>query len=663
MRNLIKTITAVIISSMLLTAITHSQLVLASSFPTKAKSTHLATAHQSVPVITNQNPDALRDFFDAYFNEKMAEFLVPGAAVIVVQGSEIMFIEGYGYADQDQQILVDPHNTLFRVGSVSKTFTATAIMQLVEDGMIDLNQNINEYLNDFQIDQFDGSPITSRHLLTHTAGFEIREIGLTYTNPADAIPLEEFISKKLPTQVRPPGLISSYSNFGYGLLGLIVENVSGKPFEVYVNEHIYTPLGMNKSSFSITEALNKTIEEHPEASLATGYLREGDSVLAIPIDYHHIPPAGTMLSSAKDMGQFIISQLNQGRLDQVEILNPESATTMQSQQYTNHPELPGYGFGYYERFQNGLRIIEHGGNYYGFMANMILIPEKDLGFFYVYNQNNRELWHDLPGTFLDHFFPWDEGVGTLEPPRNRPDYYDSLAGSYRTTRHSQTTIEKIQQLGQERRISFTDDHVLLLHPPAGDDSAPTRWIETSPFLFQEENGEQLLAFEVDQNGSQTPYLLLGYTGHTGAFSQLAWYETTAFHLFLIGLSAIVSISIGILWPLVRLFRRLLKKSSPGLHWVWQITIALGFLNAVFLFGFLGTAANVTQAGFPPSLTVIRVLGMLAAIITILSAVPSVLTWFKQKAWRWSIIQSLTHTLIVVVWLGFFWSMSYWRVIF
>lgn len=275
----------------------------------------------------------------------MAEFLVPGAAVVVLQDDEIMFIEGYGYADLDRQILVDPNNTLFRVGSVSKTFTATAVMQLVEAGLVDLDQNIDLYLNDFPTEQIDCSPITLRHLLTHTAGFEVREIGLTFTSPDDAIQLEQYLAENLPPQVRSLGFISSYSNFGYGLLGLIVEQFSGTPFEDYVYEHIYSPLEMDKSSFSITEALIETMEENPETSLATGSIREGDSVLAIPIDYHLIPPAGTMLSSVRDIGQFLISQLNHGRLDQVKILSPESVSTMQTQQFTNHHRLPGYGFG------------------------------------------------------------------------------------------------------------------------------------------------------------------------------------------------------------------------------------------------------------------------------------------------------------------------------
>lgn len=659
MKIILKAIIAFLIGSLLIATLSHSKLSYAAAIPDDLKSSNQTNLSQHVNNLSNQNPDAFRAFFDSYFEEKMAEYLVPGAAIVVVQGDEVVFIEGYGYADLAHQTPVDPNSTLFRVGSVSKTFTATAVMQLVEAGLVDIDQNIAIYLNDFPGDQFDLSPFTAKQLLTHTAGFEIREIGLTYTNPEKALPLEEFLTKNMPPQVREPGTFSSYSNFGYGLLGLTVEQVADTPFESYIQEHIYTPLGMDNSSFFIPQA----ILEQPDSSLATGYVREGDSIKAIPVDYHHIPPAGTMLSTAKDMGQFIISQLNEGRLGQVELLQPGTVSMMQSQQFTNHPKQPGYGFGYYERFQNGLRMIEHGGNYYGFMTNMILIPEEDLGFFYVYNQNNRELWQDLPGTFLDHFFPYPVETQTIEPPIARPDHYDTLAGSYRTTRHSQTTIEKIQQLGQERRVSFTDDHVLLLHPSSGDDSAPTRWIETSPYLFQEENGEQLLAFRVDQNENQPPYLLLGYTGHSGAFSQLDWYETTGFHLFLIGFSVILSIAICVFWPLVRLIRRLLNKSSSGLHWIWQITIACGFLTTVFLFGFLVTAANVTQAGFPPGLTVIRAIGMLAAIITLLLAILSALTWFNQKAWRWSLIQSVIHNLIVLVWVGFFWSMIYWRVIF
>ena len=193
--------------------------------------------------------DGLETFLDEFFNKNMAELNIPGAAVAVVKDGEILFSEGYGFADLEQQIPVDPAQTIMRVGSVSKLFTATAAMQLVEQGLIDLDKDVNSYLTALQISDELSQPVTLDQLLTHTAGFEDRVIGTSTLSPDEVLPLGEHLGDSIPKRVLEPGSVHSYSNFGFGLTGQLIEEISGMPFTQYVEENILQPVGMTRTTF------------------------------------------------------------------------------------------------------------------------------------------------------------------------------------------------------------------------------------------------------------------------------------------------------------------------------------------------------------------------------------------------------------------------------
>ena len=615
-------------------------------------------SHQADPASVNPSGDAdpagMVAFLDSFFREKMTTYHIPGAAVVLVQGNEVVFLAGYGYADWEAQIPVDPAQTVFRIGSVSKLFTATALMQLIEQGQIDRYEDVNRYLRSFQLPDTYPQPVTAAHLLTHTGGFDDSEIGLTYVDPADAIPLTDFLASHMSPRIRPPGVLSSYSNHGFGLMGLLVEEAAGVPFAHYVEESILAPLGMAHSSFDQSP--------HLLTHLATGYIYANDTYQSLPHDHLHLPPSGTMLATVADMAPFMIAHLNNGRYGDITILAADTTAMMHTQQFTNHSQLPGYTYGFYERFWNGIRTIEHGGNYYGFMANMVLVPEHDLGLFYVYNQNDRQFWHELADSFLDTAFPPLEAGDVLTPPVIAPDYYGQLTGSYRHTRHAHLSIEKIQQLGRERRLSFTSDNVLLLHPPPGGAGEPSRWIEVSPFLFQAEGGEEYLAFRFDEANNEPIHLLLGTTGHSGALAKLAWYETSIIHLLVISLATLVSLTVGILWPLVRLVQRATGRTVAKVHVAWRLAMGVGFLNVAFLVSFLVLIAATTMAGFPPALPLVLLLSLIAAVMTAVLIAVAIMAWFRAGQWQWGIGQRFSYTLFALTTLAFIWSLHYWNIL-
>jgi CubicO group peptidase (beta-lactamase class C family) len=177
---------------------------------------------------------------DGTINAQLMAHHIPGATVAVVKDGKLIFAKGYGYADVDKPNPVLANETLFRVGSISKLFVWTAMMPLAEQVKLDLDADINVYLKDFQIPASYPRPITLKDLMTHTAGFEDLATGgrLFVGNASDIMPLGNYLKDEMPTRVRPPGEITTYSNYGAALAAYIVEQVSGMPFDKYVDENI-----------------------------------------------------------------------------------------------------------------------------------------------------------------------------------------------------------------------------------------------------------------------------------------------------------------------------------------------------------------------------------------------------------------------------------------
>jgi CubicO group peptidase (beta-lactamase class C family) len=195
-----------------------------------------------------------------------------------VKDGEVLFTRGYGKANVEKGEPVLADKTLFRIASITKLFTTTAVMQLAEEGKLDLHRDINTYLTDVEIpNTYPGRPLTLHHLLTHSAGFEEHYTGSGARDASDVEPLDEYLSEQMPARVRPPGEVSSYSNYGMSLAGLVVQEVSGVPFDRYVEENVLDPLRM-ESTTTVQPPVPKLRER-----LATGYDVEGGEPVARPL--------------------------------------------------------------------------------------------------------------------------------------------------------------------------------------------------------------------------------------------------------------------------------------------------------------------------------------------------------------------------------------------
>ncbi len=336
-------------------------------------------------------------FADTVIMQQLAAYNIVGASISAVKDGKSFFNKGYGYANKDSFQVVTPNSTLFRIGSISKTFTAISVLQLVEDGLLDLDEDINTYLTAFKITETFPEPITLRNLLTHTAGFEEFRVTIISDTFNDVPEVEDLLKDYIPARVYAPGQISAYSNYGLGLAAYIVEEISGKAIETYINDEIATPLGLNYTSFQ------QPLPSNLDLIMSKGYDDDGNQGY---FENVLLPGAGACSSSAGDMARLMLALLNNGTYDGGRILNNETVALMQENHFQPHPSLPGVGLGLYEFDVNDVQIIGHGGDTIFFHSRMALFPEHDFGFFITYNsQKGGIATHEFFNNFIYYYFP------------------------------------------------------------------------------------------------------------------------------------------------------------------------------------------------------------------------------------------------------------------
>jgi CubicO group peptidase (beta-lactamase class C family) len=320
-------------------------------------------------------PLDLEDWIDAEFTKGLKAYNIPGACFVLIQGDSVRHVNGYGVADIETKTPVN-FESIFRIGSISKTFVAAAAMQLWEEGKLSLDVDINNYLKTFQIDYKFNDSITVRNLLTHSAGFDDRNIGWIVDTKEEVIPLAQYLKKRMPPQIRPAGTCITYTNHAYGLLALVVEEVSGLLFYEYVTQNILKPLEMYSSGFKTHDELEK--------NYVSSYLpKDGELIPFKPIFMLNYP-TGSLSSTATDMGHYISMFLNNGNYKDVPVLDSTTVFKMHQTEFKNYKEAGlGWLLGFSELYQNGFHIIRHMGMYQGFTSDLILVPELNTGFFLV----------------------------------------------------------------------------------------------------------------------------------------------------------------------------------------------------------------------------------------------------------------------------------------
>jgi len=501
-------------------------------------SERLPTPSDGRHLLTKADADA---WLDGYFPYALAQGDLAGATVVIVKGGQVLTQRGYGYADIAKRKKVDPATTLFRAGSISKLFTWTAVMQLVEQGKIDLDADVNTYL-DFKIPPYQGKPITMRDIMTHTPGFEeATKGGIRYSGKV--APLGEVLKRMLPARIYAPGSTPAYSNYATGIAGYIVERISGMSYDDYIERNIFQRLGMAHSTF------RQPLPANLAPFMATGYPRaSGDPK---PFELISIPPAGSLSISAADMAKFMIAWLNQGS----PLVRPETAQLMRAPATNLIPALNRMSLGFYEQRVNDLVAIGHGGDLILFHSYMWIIPSQNVGIYVSMNSGgsggaNFALRMALFEQFGDRYFPRANDNSPVELATAK-DHAKMLVGSYVSSRGFFTNFADISNFIGQTEIGLDKDGRPLV--PDLLRRAPRKWIEVAPFVWEDTNGHQRLAATVE-NGKVVRWSIDAVSPFM-VWDRLPWYRQASWlmPLFLAALGIVLISALS--WPLSATDRR------------------------------------------------------------------------------------------------------------
>ena len=581
----------------------------------------------TAPALDAKDLEAWLDGFMPYALERGR---IAGAVVVVVRGGGPVLQKGYGYADLASRKPVSPDATLFRPGSVSKLFTWTAVMQQVEAGKIDLDKDVNAYL-DFKIPPFEGKPITMRNIMTHTAGFEESIRHLISSDPKAVMPLKKYATEALPQRVFAPGTTPAYSNYATALAGYIIERVSGMTFDDYIDQRIFAPLGMTRSSF------RQPLPDALKPMMATGYSTVAEKPKAYEIV---VPaPAGSLASTGADMGKFMMAHLNDG----AGLLKPETAKMMHDFRGPGVGPLNTMALGFYEQRVNGQRAIAHGGDTQWFHSYLWLFPESDIGLYVSMNSGGSEgaagavrsaLFHK----FADRYLPGEEKVGKVDDATAK-QHAQMLAGNYVSSRGAFTNFMSLTGLLGSTAITVGEDGKIAFPALDGLSAAARDWVEVAPFVWRDTNTGERLAAEVKDGkvvrlsiDPGSPFMV--FEPATGL--NAGW----VMQALLLSLAIVLLAALA--WPVRALVRRsygaklalegrsrLAYRLSRGFAWAVLAAVAGWMMFIVSFSGDIGAVGGPLDG----LIIFLRILSPIAALGLVASAGWLFwLTWTEKRRW-------------------------------
>ncbi len=603
---------------------------------------------------TVTQPDPFESYLDGLVSAQFNDYKLAGMTFVLVQDGKVALSKGFGVADLQKNEAVDPARHLFRPGSVSKLFTWTAVMQLVERGQLDLEADVGEYVDQFVIPNEFDQPLTLTHILTHTPGLEDGALGYLFADePEDLVPLADSLAAHIPTQVRPPGTAASYSNWATALAGLIVANVSGKSFEEYVRTEIFEPLGMQQATF------DEPLVDPLAADMATGYIDEQGALVPLGFEYiKNFGPAGAMSASAEAMAPFMIAHMNGGRFGEVQLLQSDTVDLMHSKLFTHDDRVAAMAHGFYEIHRNGQRFIGHGGDTIAFHSQLVLEPESNFGFYLSFNTpEGAQARGGIVNGVIDYFFPSGEPMpGTGEKPPlidGHEARIAAVAGSYRFNRRSYTTIEGVTGLGGDLPVVPAGPGTISIPIP----QLGGQFVEVEPYVFRLIDGDERLVFVTDDSGqvshgliSSLPIMVADRVGFFGQASN---------HQLIIGLALLAS-----LFVIINAIRNRKETLSGAAAWGRRLVVSTAVLVIVFVAGtgaVVGAAdMNKVLFDFPPAglgfVLLFPVLGVIATIASV-GMLPGV--WRSADCSTWARVR---YTYVVLVFVLFFLVLNYWNML-
>jgi CubicO group peptidase (beta-lactamase class C family) len=594
-------------------------------------------------------------WLDGVMPTALASGDIAGAEVVVVKDGKVLSQRGYGYADVASRTPVDPERTLMRPGSVSKLFTWTAVMQLVEQGELDLDADISTYL-DFPIPARDDGPITLRNLMTHTAGFEEQVKDLLGTDPAATPSFEELLRRWVPERIYAAGSTPAYSNYGCALAGYIVERVSGEPFADYVQKHVFDPLGMKSSTFQ------QPVPAALQGNLSTGYLTA--TADPVPFEVVGMAPAGALSATGADMARFMLAHLQGGQLNGQRILRPETTAEMHETATSPVPPLNRMLLGFFESNVNGHEVIGHLGDTTAFHSAVHLFTKDNTGLYVIANSGGA---NGAAGTvrvevfdqFADRYFPGPAPTTARVDAATAAQHAAMMTGTWSSTRRSDSTFFSLTDLLGQVSVGTGPNGELIAPASPGFGGQNRRWVEVEPFVWQDVDSHERLAAVVE-DGRVTRFSI-DQLAPVLEFERTPAGRDSALLLPLLYASLAVLLLTVLLWPVAAVIRRR-SGGTLGLQGVQLLGHRLTRLTAILvLVTLVGWAVTImTMAGgalftsaFDTPLLLLQGLSFLAfggGLLVLLWT-----TWLAfrgRRPWPTRILNVATVLSVgVVLWIG------------
>jgi CubicO group peptidase (beta-lactamase class C family) len=624
----------------------HTTIVLAAVFT--LLSSLSTVAQQSSP--SSRTSRDWEDFIDGSMAALQNTHHFAGAVVVIVSNGQVVFKKGYGYADFAERNPVDPGRTLFRVASNTKMFTWTAVMQLVEEGKLDLHTDVNRYLKGVQIPPTFPEPITLEHLMTHTPGFEDDVYGL-FANTADRMhPLAELMRDKLPARIFAPGTVTAYSNYGTALAGLIVEQVSGFPYEKYLEDRVLAPLKMAQAT------IRQPVPANLAADLSKGYRWTG-RLVEQPFEYVPWAPAGGLSVSGEDMGRFMLAHLNDGALGDGRILRAETARAMRGKLTSFSPKINGMLHGFMESNRSGVAAYGHGGDTIWFHSQTTMVPAHNLGVFVAFNTDSgAQARGPFMQAFFDRYFPTPFPKEPA-PQKDGQARLDRFTGTYAQSRVSESDLTRIVKLVGAVSVVVDDGYLVLRNQ-----GPPTRWRQVEPLVFAQVDGPRQLVFRENEQGEVTQFCTSPFC--VVAMLRQPWWKGVIPQTLWLGVCAVVLVAALIGFPIAAILQRKVRTSigsrlTRTLAWTTSLTLAGGL--TILLISLEDT--NQIVFGAPsPTIQVGLTLFVIGTALTGGLIAAMIVAW-KQGWWRVAGRVCLTlvcmATLATVAWLHQ-WNLIGWK---
>jgi CubicO group peptidase (beta-lactamase class C family) len=599
----------------------------------------------------------LNSWLDGYLPYALHVNDIAGAVVAVVKDGAIVTERGYGFADVARRKPVDPKLTLFRPGSVSKLFTWTAVMQQVEQGRIDLDGDINQYL-DFKVTGKDGKPITMRNLMQHTAGFEEQAKGII--SASDNLPsYAALLKQNVPARVFAVGSTPAYSNYGASLAGYIVERVAHEPFDDYVDRHIFEPLDMMHTS--MRQPLPKALAP----LMSNGY--RVASADPHPFEFVGPAPALSASSTGEDMAHFMIAHLQNGEYRGKRILKAETAVQMHDSPYGDGiGPLDRMELGFFETNINGREVIAHLGDTEWFHTSLHLFLKENVGFYVSFNSPGkggaaRPLRIALFQDFADRYLPAaaPHAVQPKLDAATEKAHAALMAGAWTVSRGGFDDFLALLGFVGQMKPGLNKRGELLVAIPSTN-GQPRHWVEVAPFVWQDVNSHDRLAAKVvDGRPVRWSYDTLS---PFEVFDRTPWYQSSAWLMPLLVVSFAALLITALLWPVRALVRRhynvpLALDAKSASAYRWSRIAAVGIVAALSLWGLFMVLILRDTAALGRRLDTLLLLAQLGGIVAFIGGFLVLLwnllvVWGSAQRWparTWSVV--LAFSGLMVLWMA------------